>query len=504
MPLASMLETNKPFVFASHSNSSSTELSPTSATPTTSTTTSTTISNNNNSVLPHSPHTTNAKLSSSATESNPYYSSSIPNDYESYNEETRHQQQSLNNNTLPSTSTNDTTSEALLDSHNNQGQENRANGYIYSLKKVTSYPSNSQLPSPATPTSVSSMSNTTSIKSITTSLPPVSSTLTSTNKISAPPVTQRHTFNTSLSTHHQPPPIQQQQLRHQDTSLSLPPPQPTSHGLHSRQVFHTMDPLHNNIKMEESSLLNSSHILHSSSSIVHSAIIPPPPTKQAAVSSISTSQDEEGDSGYIDTSASDNRRVKRRKELNQRIELLNNDFLQNKERIFTEKLLMIQNEINQAHNFTHRKYKEGLLLLESIRQKTINDSRLFRDYQTEVTDRQFTLEIHQAEEEYMAEKHEVREKLFAVLEEKRRKLKEDKDNCDLSYDVVLETQTRMNKRSLRKRGMDNGDNKTNRRKQVSGPALVFRLKEEEVYDDLQAMRSGLLAPSKKTSSYKKK
>ncbi|CAO3614195.1 unnamed protein product [Cunninghamella echinulata] len=472
MPLASMLETNKPFVFASHSNGSSTELSSTSTAPT-ATITSTTNSNNNSSALPHSPHTTNAKLSSSTTEPNPYYSSSIPNDYESYNEETRHQQQqqqqSLNNNTLPSTFTNDTTSEALLDSHNNQGQANRANGYIYALKKVSSYPSNSQLPSPGTPTSVSSMSNTTSIKSITTSLPPVSSTLTSTstNNISAPPVIQRHTFNTSLSTHHQPPPIQQQ-LRHQDTSLSLPPPpQPTSHGLHSRQVFHTMDPLHNNIKMEESSLLNSSHILHSSSSIAHSTIIPPPPTKQATVSSISTSQDEEGDSGYIDTNASDNRRVKRRKELNQRIELLNNDFLQNKERIFTEKLLMIQNEINQAHNFTHRKYKEGLLLLESIRQKAINDSRLFRDYQTEVTDRQFTLEIHQAEEEYMAEKHEVREKLFAVLEEKRRKLKEDKDNCDLSYDVVLETQTRMNKRSLRKRGMDNGDNKTNRRKQVS-------------------------------------
>lgn len=32
-----------------------------------------------------------------------------------------------------------------------------------------------------------------------------------------------------------------------------------------------------------------------------------------------------------------------------------------------------------------------------------------------------------------AETQEIREKLFTILEEKRRKLKEDKDNCDLAY-----------------------------------------------------------------------
>lgn len=71
-----------------------------------------------------------------------------------------------------------------------------------------------------------------------------------------------------------------------------------------------------------------------------------------------------------------------------------------------------------------------------------------------MTDRQFNQEIALAEEEYMVsamimhlqsipvlltrcyvknEKRGVREKLFATLEEKRRKLKEDKDNCELSY-----------------------------------------------------------------------
>lgn len=77
--------------------------------------------------------------------------------------------------------------------------------------------------------------------------------------------------------------------------------------------------------------------------------------------------------------------------------------------------------------------------------------------------------------------------MFTILEEKRRKLKEDKDNCDLAYgklssiyislfiysfrlyilDVVLESQSRLHKRNLRRRGPENSDNKTNKRKQMN-------------------------------------
>ncbi|ORX58829.1 hypothetical protein DM01DRAFT_1333451 [Hesseltinella vesiculosa] len=180
---------------------------------------------------------------------------------------------------------------------------------------------------------------------------------------------------------------------------------------------------------------------------------------------------------HYDTTAADNRRLKRRKDLNQRVEFLNNEFLKHKERLFGEKLMMIQTEIDQALNDTHTKYQEGLLMLETIRQKSMTDSRMFRDYQKSVTDKQFLLEIRQAEEEYLTEKHEIREKLFAVLEDKRRKLKEDKDNYDLTFDVMMETQARSNKRSLRKRGM------------------------EHLFDDLQAMRCGITS-HQKTNDFK--
>jgi hypothetical protein len=56
-------------------------------------------------------------------------------------------------------------------------------------------------------------------------------------------------------------------------------------------------------------------------------------------------------------------------------------------------------------------------------------------------------------------------------------------------DVVLETQNRMHKRNLRKRGPDHAENKSSKKKQLNGPVIVYKLKEEEILSDIQAMRN---------------
>ncbi|KAI8333948.1 Sds3-like-domain-containing protein [Chlamydoabsidia padenii] len=457
MPLASLLETNKPFVFASsHSNGSSTELS------------SPTLSS-----LP--PRQVNSppppQVTTTVNHTKPLLTSLDRGHYHT--------------NDYDSSTLDDTTKSEPPPSSYYNGQVTRPNGdynFSSSTKSMsnTSYPTSSthnpQLLSPSTPAST--------VPPTTTSSPP-------------PPSLEQDSlpFTTQLPTPHL-----------QDTSITLPSPKGLNqqHNVPSPQQ-NPMD--HHLIQQkqlqQEGMVTNKKTPPPLLGGPLAKENILPPPTISATKRGAGQHNINEGDSGYFDNSTTENRRVKRRKELNQRIDGLTNDFNQNRERIFAEKLLLIQNEINQAHNNTHQQYKEGLILLESTRQKTIDHGQLFRDYQTQVTDRQFTLEIHHAEEEYLAERNEVREKLFAVLEEKRRKLKEDKDNCDLAYDVVLESHTRMNKRSLRKRGMENGDGKLNKRKQLSVPAIVFRLKDEEMYDDLQAMRNGLSIQAKKPSHKKK-
>lgn len=49
----------------------------------------------------------------------------------------------------------------------------------------------------------------------------------------------------------------------------------------------------------------------------------------------------------------------------------------------------------------HATYLDGLKDLENMRRKMIDDGQLFREYQKQVTDHQFQLEIYQAEEEYL-------------------------------------------------------------------------------------------------------
>lgn len=58
----------------------------------------------------------------------------------------------------------------------------------------------------------------------------------------------------------------------------------------------------------------------------------------------------------------------------------------------------------------------------------------------------------------------------------------------ITLDVIFDSQSRLHKRNLRKRGTENSDNKANKRKQTSGPALVFKLKEEDINTDIQAIR----------------
>ncbi|CAO3662356.1 unnamed protein product [Rhizopus stolonifer] len=185
----------------------------------------------------------------------------------------------------------------------------------------------------------------------------------------------------------------------------------------------------------------------------------------------------------------DNKKAKKRKEMTAKMERLNTEFLEKKERLCNEKLVSIDKELKEAQKATHVSYLDGLSDLENTRQKMIDDGQLFKEYQKQMTDHQFETEIYQAEEEYLLETQEIREKLYNVLEEKRRKLKEDKDNCDLAYDAILDSQSRSNKRNLRRRGAENLDNKSNKKKQMNGPALVFKLKEDSINTDIQQMRN---------------
>ncbi|KAI8384714.1 uncharacterized protein BYT42DRAFT_563426 [Radiomyces spectabilis] len=123
-----------------------------------------------------------------------------------------------------------------------------------------------------------------------------------------------------------------------------------------------------------------------------------------SLSSVYMSEADESESWLeVDTAyevAGDNRRLKRRKDLTSRMEKLDSDFRQIRERVFKERLKMTQEEIMRINTNTHPSYLQGLAELENNRQQMIEEGRLFRDYQKQILENQFQCEIHQAEEAY--------------------------------------------------------------------------------------------------------
>ncbi|RUP52403.1 Sds3-like-domain-containing protein, partial [Jimgerdemannia flammicorona] len=144
--------------------------------------------------------------------------------------------------------------------------------------------------------------------------------------------------------------------------------------------------------------------------------------------------DEEGE-GWSDETGQEvveSKKDKRRREFTERMQRLNQEFMENKERIYTDKLKAFQSELRAIQDGTQPEFLERLADLEDTRDTMIDQKRLFRNFQLECAGNQYELETKQAEEEYMAEKQGLREKMLAGVEERRKKLKEDKDNLDIS------------------------------------------------------------------------
>ncbi|OMH85272.1 hypothetical protein AX774_g1197 [Zancudomyces culisetae] len=105
----------------------------------------------------------------------------------------------------------------------------------------------------------------------------------------------------------------------------------------------------------------------------------------------------------------------------------------------------------------------------------------------------------QASIDFENEKKQLVSKLISNVEEKRRKIKEERESLDITSDHLLDSTRGPGKRNLRNRGLDtvlNSSNKANvRRKQTQNQGIT-NLTEEEIIADLTEIRkfTGVTGP----------
>ncbi|KAF9901303.1 Sin3 histone deacetylase corepressor complex component SDS3 [Linnemannia zychae] len=200
---------------------------------------------------------------------------------------------------------------------------------------------------------------------------------------------------------------------------------------------------------------------------------------------------------------------KRRREFQERLIKLELEFEDNKQTIFNYQMARYKEEMDAILNGAHPDFHDQLEDLADARNVAIANARLYRDYQFECAQGAYELETVMAEEEYMNEREGLREKMLAVIDSKRRTLKDDKENLDITNDFALEPTSRAHQtRKLRKRGADNEVGAKNSKKKTSQPpAAKWAAVDADALDDLSLMRRAVASnttTTKKTTTVKKK
>ncbi|KAI8602612.1 Sds3-like-domain-containing protein [Dissophora ornata] len=190
----------------------------------------------------------------------------------------------------------------------------------------------------------------------------------------------------------------------------------------------------------------------------------------------------------IDTQ--DGRKEKRTREFQERLLKLELEFEENKQTIFKYQMDRYKEEMNAILNGVHPDFHDQMQDLAETRDAAIANARLYRDYQFECAQHAYELETEQAEEEYMTEREGLREKMLAVIDNKRRALRDDKENLDISNDFALEPSSRANHtRRLRKRGQEaEVGAKNSKRKPNAPPMARWLATDTDALDDLNSIR----------------
>ncbi|KAJ3033825.1 hypothetical protein HDV00_005790 [Rhizophlyctis rosea] len=196
------------------------------------------------------------------------------------------------------------------------------------------------------------------------------------------------------------------------------------------------------------------------------------------------------------------KKEKRHKEFSERLDKLNRDFAENKERIFADKIAAFKQEVREVQQGVHPDFEEAMQRLERQRDQTIRQAELFRDYQLERVDILYHQEHQATITEYNNERQGLREKMLNALEDRKRKLREDRESFDLNnFDATIEaTKTIGTRKTTRAVAAKHPEERKEKRRKAAGSSLqslVFVLAEPEINDDINLLRRAANAAQKK-------
>ncbi|KAI8146906.1 Sds3-like-domain-containing protein [Fennellomyces sp. T-0311] len=147
---------------------------------------------------------------------------------------------------------------------------------------------------------------------------------------------------------------------------------------------------------------------------------------------------------YTSTSSS------RAAEYTERTLEINHEFLENKETIYLEKIKRLQEELSAIQHGGHEVFEEHITDLEDERTKEISKAQLMMEYRIQCAEKLYSDALRAVEEEAEVEKRELKKAMLFIIDEKRKRIKEYRDeDIILSNDFVVTAPQTRNRRRTR-------------------------------------------------------
>ncbi|KAJ1668597.1 hypothetical protein IW140_002651 [Coemansia sp. RSA 1813] len=205
-----------------------------------------------------------------------------------------------------------------------------------------------------------------------------------------------------------------------------------------------------------------------------------------------------------------------RNKISERLQQIDREAFESEERRYQQRADDIQNELMLILRGTHPVFVEGVAQLAAERDRRISSAEQNHQYLVDVYEKTYRAEREQAEKAYKNEKQAAYEKIAADIEDRRKRLKEEKDSVDINVDFVFDSGSRSSaKRNLRKRGMDplglgdssvgSGTTRHQTKRKNAQAFLLQGIPEDDIVNDLVALRraTGVTGPLSGAANGKK-
>ncbi|KAJ3015139.1 Sin3 histone deacetylase corepressor complex component SDS3 [Thoreauomyces humboldtii] len=180
------------------------------------------------------------------------------------------------------------------------------------------------------------------------------------------------------------------------------------------------------------------------------------------------------------------------KEVMDRLNRLDKDFSGNKERVFRYRLDEFRKGSRQALAGTCPELQDMVEELERERLKEVEDAEIFRDVQIDAVSDMYDIEYDQAVVDFETIRAAMKQSMLAFLEEKKRRVRELRENMDVLSTIAETTkdeQMTTSRKATRAASAKHPDErKEKRRKGPLLPSLSVQVSEESARNDLDLIR----------------